>query len=234
MKPRENRPTPKAKRTRKQILDTSLVLFKDKGFDNTSMREIAAATGMSVGTAYYYFRSKDELVLAFYKETQEEAAVQNRETIEETTSFDARFKGLLRFKLQQLTHYRNFFVVLVRTGVDPNHPLSPFSPETKEIREAAIELIRETIRGSDIKVDKALSSSLPRLLWLYQMGIIYFWSNDHSPEQRRTHRLLDLSISIILGMFRLSTMHIPGVGKLNKKVQELLAVIEADQEGAPS
>ena len=45
-------------------------LFREKGFEPTTMRDIAAKAGVALGGAYYYFSSKDAIVLAFYSEMQ--------------------------------------------------------------------------------------------------------------------------------------------------------------------
>src|SRR5947209_20465328 len=58
--------------TRDHLLETALRLFRRKGFDRTTMRDVAEAASMSVGAAYYHFRSKEDLVLAFYRWTQDE------------------------------------------------------------------------------------------------------------------------------------------------------------------
>lgn len=44
-----------------RILKASIALFREKGFDNTSIREIAAASGVSVGLINHYFMNKDIL-----------------------------------------------------------------------------------------------------------------------------------------------------------------------------
>ena len=48
------RATPKAKVTGTKILDAALDLFRTKGFDNTTMRDVAATAGVANGAAYYY------------------------------------------------------------------------------------------------------------------------------------------------------------------------------------
>jgi len=57
----------KADRTRDRILKTALTLFEKKGYENATMREIATQSDSSLGLAYRYFSSKEELVLAFYQ-----------------------------------------------------------------------------------------------------------------------------------------------------------------------
>lgn len=58
----------KQKETRRQAMLTAAAkLFKDQGFAKTSMEDIAAAAGLSVATAYNYFKTKGEICVAIYK-----------------------------------------------------------------------------------------------------------------------------------------------------------------------
>ena len=51
--------------TKLRIYHIAIALFKEKGFDNVTIRDICAASEVSKHTFYYYFTSKDELLLAF-------------------------------------------------------------------------------------------------------------------------------------------------------------------------
>src|SRR3954469_23490284 len=68
----------KSEQTRELIVETALRLFRERGFEATTMRAIAAEAGVSVGNAYYYFSSKEQLVQAYYDRAQaaHEAACQ--------------------------------------------------------------------------------------------------------------------------------------------------------------
>ena len=57
----------KSDATRERILKAALDMFHDRGFDSTTMRDIAAGAEMAIGAAYYYFESKDAIVLAIYE-----------------------------------------------------------------------------------------------------------------------------------------------------------------------
>lgn len=46
---------------RKQILDAALTVFSGKGYHATNVSDVAAEAGVSQGTIYWYFESKDEL-----------------------------------------------------------------------------------------------------------------------------------------------------------------------------
>jgi TetR/AcrR family transcriptional regulator, cholesterol catabolism regulator len=51
-------------RRRHQVFASSMHLFLEKGFHDTSMQEIAAASGMGKSTLYDYFKTKDEILLS--------------------------------------------------------------------------------------------------------------------------------------------------------------------------
>jgi AcrR family transcriptional regulator len=52
--------------TRERILDIALDLFIDKGYEKTSLREIAEELGFSKAALYYHFASKDDILLALH------------------------------------------------------------------------------------------------------------------------------------------------------------------------
>ena len=53
----------KAERTRQAILDVSLSLFEQQGFDRTTMEQIAEQAGIGIATLYRYFPTKDSVLL---------------------------------------------------------------------------------------------------------------------------------------------------------------------------
>jgi len=55
--PRKNNP----QETIERIINASLKLFKEKGFDKTSMQDIVDASDMSKGAIFYHFKSKEEI-----------------------------------------------------------------------------------------------------------------------------------------------------------------------------
>jgi AcrR family transcriptional regulator len=56
---------------RKQIINAASKLFFEKGFDQTTMREISRASGLTMGSLYDYVRSKDDILVLVYKDVVE-------------------------------------------------------------------------------------------------------------------------------------------------------------------
>ena len=57
---------PETASTRERILDVALDLFTEKGFDRTSLREIAERLGVTKAALYYHFSSKDDILMALH------------------------------------------------------------------------------------------------------------------------------------------------------------------------
>ena len=212
--------TARAEDTRRKIYEAAMELFREKGFEQTTMRDIAAQAGVALGGAYYYFSSKDAIVLAFYAEMQQAinqpvlAALAGRKKLGE------RIRSVLDKRLELLEPNRKFCAALFRHAPDSADPLSPFSDESRLIRDGAIEHMRIAAEGSDVKIPSDLKPRLPYLLWLYQMALIMFWLYDRSPNQQSTRKLLEKSLSLLVNLLRISSL--PLMKPLRKAVLDLV------------
>jgi AcrR family transcriptional regulator len=219
------RSTPRAEDTRRKIYDSALQLFREQGFEQTTMRDIAQAAGVALGAAYYYFSSKEAIVLAFYSEMQEGSHEAVLQAMQAHKKMKDRIRCVLQKRFEMLEPNRKFCDALFRHAPDSQDPLSPFSEETRAIREGAIEHLRLAVEGGDTKVPPDLQKRLPYLLWLYQMGLILFWVYDRSPGQQRTEKLLEKSLGLIVNLIRVSTL--PLMKPLRKTVLELVETVAA-------
>lgn len=66
--------SPSAEAKRKEILAAASRLFRERGFAETGMRDIAAALGMTAGNLYYYFENKQALLAYCQEATLDELA----------------------------------------------------------------------------------------------------------------------------------------------------------------
>lgn len=216
--------TAKAEQTRQSIIDAAMRLFRTKGYEKATMRAIADEAGVSIGNAYYYFSSKEQLIQAYYGQIFVEHAEVAARVLDETTTFADRFSGVLLAWVDVAEPYHEFAGKFFKTAAEPTSPLSPFSSDSEETRLAAIELHRQVIEGSDLKLAKALRAELPDLLWLAQMGIVLFWVHDTSEGQQRTRLLIKQAVPIIDRALRLTRL--PGVRGLVDDVIGLVRTIK--------
>jgi len=214
------RVTSRAEDTRRKIYEAAMEMFREKGFEETTMRDIAAKAGVALGGAYYYYSSKDAIVLAFYREMQETSTPLVSGALMDKKKLKERIRAVLDQRLKLLAPNRKFCAALFRHAPDGADPLSPFSEESRLIRDAAVEQMRLAIEGGDVKIPSDLKPRLPYLLWLYQMALIMFWLYDRSPDQERTERLMEKSLGLLVNLLRISSL--PLMKPLRKAALELV------------
>ena len=220
--------TRRGEQTRAHILETALRLFRERGYEETTMRAIAEEAGVAVGNAYYYFRSKEHLIQAFYERTHEEHLEACGEILASERRLEARLLGVMRAKVDTAMPYHRFAGVLFKTAADPNSPLNPFSEESRPLRERATAVFAEVLDGSGTWVrNPGLRTELPHLLWLYHMGVLLYWIHDTSPACVRTYRLVDHTVALIVRLISLANL--PVLSPLVRKALELLAAQREDQ-----
>jgi AcrR family transcriptional regulator len=213
----------KSEATAGKILDAALALFREQGFEAATMRGIAERAGVATGAAYYYYASKDAIVMDFYQRSCEEMQEKLDVALEGIRSLEDGLRELIRVKLAHFGPNRDVLRALLRNGADPKHPLSPFSAETKQVRDLDISWFQRVIKQSGVRVPRDLAKHLPETLWFFQMGVILFWVTDDSVCRQRTEKLLALSCKVVASLVRFSSL--PLMRPLRKPVLELIEIV---------
>ena len=212
----------KSEETRTRILEAALAVFRERGFERSTMREIATTAEVAVGAAYYYFESKDAIVMAFYERSQSQMRPEIEALLDKSKTLEARLRAIISTKFECFGPNRKLLGAL-SAHADPEHPLSPFSSETKTIREQDIAFFSRAVADSAVKLPSNIKPYLPRLLWMYQMGLILFWVYDRSENQKRTMLLYEKTLKMILVTLKLAG--IPLLRPLHRLAAELLEVV---------
>lgn len=224
--------TAKGEQTRALILETAVQMFMERGYEDTTMRAIAERAGVALGSAYYYFRSKEQLIQAFYGRTHLEHVAETRDLLRTERTLRGRLQGVMAAKLRTIEPYHRFSGVLFRTAADPESPLNPFSQESLPARLEATEIFAEVVRGAeDRKLPKDLEAELPDLLWMYHMAIVLYWIHDRSPGRARTWTLMERTVDLVARLIAISTY--PLMGPIRKSVLRLLADLRVPNPAPP-
>ncbi len=99
--------------TRRQILDSSLRLFSERGYARTSVRDIAQAVGITDAAIYYYFDSKKDLLRSLFDERGIVAALKGLEEMDPGPDPEKQLQGVSLAALRILTRNRDFLKVLL-------------------------------------------------------------------------------------------------------------------------
>jgi AcrR family transcriptional regulator len=197
----------KSEATREKILEAALRLFRKRGFDRTTMRDVAAAADLAVGAAYYYFPSKDALVLAYYDRTQEAHTTLAREGMKQATSLDGRLRAVLHTKIDTIERDRKLLSALFRSIGDPTSELSIFASKTRRVRDESIALFREALAPENLPPE--LETSLALAFWSMSMGLVLFFIHDESPKHRKKRLLVDRSVELVAPMLPMAPLLAP-------------------------
>ncbi len=212
----------KSEETRARILESALAVFRERGFEAATMREIALRAEVATGAAYYYFDSKDAIVLAFYDRAQQEMVPDITDQLDHCTNLEARLRAVISHKFSYFQPNRDLLAALT-AHTNPRHPLSPFSAQNAAIRDADVALFARAAADSGVKLPARIRPHLPHLLWLYQMGLILYWVYDESPGQRRTLLLFDKTLQMLLLTLRFANL--PILLPIHRLAADLLDVV---------
>jgi len=208
--------------TRDHILEVALKLFRKRGFEATTMRDIARSAKISLGGAYYYFPSKEALVFAFYDRVQQV----HREKVEATCGGSGdlleRVRAALVAKLDVVEGDRALLGALFRFVGEADHPLSVFGEGARGQREAAIAAFARALEVSELP--PSLRDTAARALWAAHLGLLLHFIHDRSAGQQRTRRLAARIAELFCTAVRLASL--PGASAMLKPLLDALAEAE--------
>lgn len=219
-------PQSKSDRTRAMIRDAALQSFRERGFDATTIRQIAQQTGVSVGTTNYHFASKNELVQELYLEVQHAHRDAALPLLAGADDLIARLGIVYRTGLDQLEPFHDHAPEFLSAAVSPRSPVNPLSPESAPALEIVEALFRDAVDGATRgNVPDDLREALPQALAVGHLLLALFWVYDSSPGRRRTRALLDRGLALL--RLALPLARLPLLRKPLRELLDLVAEVRA-------
>jgi AcrR family transcriptional regulator len=179
----------KSDQTRAKITETAMASFRERGYDQTTIRLIADEAGISVGNAYYYFPTKNHLVQELYLRVQGDHLERVHASFGSSTDIAKRLEVALLCGLDATGPYHDSAAGFLAAAIAPTSAVSPFGPDAAEPRAMAIQVFQEVVDGCTNAIPADLKRQLPELLWLAYMGLTLFWVYDSSEGQSRSRAL---------------------------------------------
>jgi AcrR family transcriptional regulator len=175
--------------TRRRLYETAIGRIATRGWQETTLRDVAQEAGVSVGLLYRYFPSKRAVVLELYDRLSSEYAAMAVPL--QRGRWRDRFIAALTASLDVLRPHRATLAALtpVLVGVSEE---GLFAPQTAFSRQRVQTVFDEAVTGATDAPDPTLGAALGRLLYLLHLGVILWWQLDRSPEQRATDQLVVL------------------------------------------
>jgi AcrR family transcriptional regulator len=194
-----NKEEPRA--TKDLIYETALGLFREKGLEATTMREIAKVAKVALGSAYHYFPSKEAIVAEYYQEIQKAHRERVVQGLPKTKSLRERLALAFHSHTELIRQDRLVLGGVLKFVGEPNHPLSVLGKGTAEIQKQSLKTYRLVLEGH---LPKDLMELAPQFLWTLHMGFILYFLYDDSPNQHKTTELIDSTLELITQFFALN------------------------------
>lgn len=209
MTPPDPEPEPRvrserAERTRAAVYDAAMSLFEERGYDATTMRVIAERAGVSLGSSYTYFPSKEHLILEFYRRLVHAQAEAAAGVLAGSRDLEERISGTLRALIEVVEQVRRTAGSIAASVADPGSPANPFGPASAPLRAEAIAMWRSVVDGSDARLPAEIRAELPELLWVGQMGLLYLWQTDRSAGREATLETIREGVPLFVQMLSLA------------------------------
>ena len=218
--------TAKGSETRREIYEAALTLFRERGFDATTMQQVAERAGVAKGAAYYYFPSKEALIQSYYEEVQQRQEELCAPVFAAKKDLKERLAVALMSKLE-LAKDRKLLGLIFRYTGEPAHPLSCLGPATSATRQRSMAIFAEALKTE--KLPRDLEQLLPVALWALQMGLLVMLFHDTSTGQKKTRRLAAGALELTLQLLKLAKL--PVLKPVRTRVTTLLREADLLSEG---
>lgn len=144
-------------RRRKEIFDASVHLFLEKGFNETSMHEIARAAGVGKSTLYDYFNTKEQILESCFEEEIEKIAGRAQEIMRQELNTPEKLRKIMQMHLEFLVANKQFYLKLSleaqRLSLESQNRIQVMRHAYQDMLR---ELIEEGIRRGELRPVNAL------------------------------------------------------------------------------
>jgi AcrR family transcriptional regulator len=187
----------KQEEIRRSIIHAAVEMFSDKGFEATTMKQIAREVGIGDATIYKYFSSKDKLIFGYYG-LQAELAVEGfmQEPDLESYSLQEKLQLLIDIYLEKLLPDREFVGESLQMIMQsPSILFEEVTPVRKEFVGVIHDLLTEAEQSGEIE-KSPFTAYTAKLTNDFILAILLYWIKDDSDEFSNTTQLVDMSLSL--------------------------------------
>lgn len=175
-------------------------LFREKGLEKTSTRDLATAAGIAAGTLFNYFASKEALALALVADALDEGRAEAHAEIDRHPGTpEEDLFVLLAAAVRSLKPMHDYLGEVLEAGLSPLAH-GALLPEAQRIREGHLQdviavLTRHGLGG-------AANAAVMHLYWALFLSVLAYWSADRSPTHEETRALIDQTVRMFVAPLR--------------------------------
>jgi TetR/AcrR family transcriptional regulator, cholesterol catabolism regulator len=189
--------------SRQEILRTAARLFQQRGYDATSMNDVAAALKLSKGGLYHHFQSKDEILFEIMNHAMEITQERVLDPVRGIADPKERLRALIRLHIGIVLSPRDREITVM---LHENHPLPPalrkrINARKKDYIHFLENLMKEVQEQDQDKVPRQTKGRVsPRAAAFALLGMINWIYQWYKPEgDLQAQNLIPQFTDLILG-----------------------------------
>jgi AcrR family transcriptional regulator len=192
--------------SRQEILRTAARLFQQRGYDATSMNDVAAALKLSKGGLYHHFQSKDEILFEIMNHAMDITQERVINSVRAVADPEQRLRALIRLHIEVVLSPRDREITVM---LHENHPLAPalrkrINSRKKDYVHFVENLIAEVQKAEGQKETQRTrqtgSKVSPRAAAFALLGMINWIYQWYKPEgDLQTHNLIPQFTDLVFG-----------------------------------
>jgi AcrR family transcriptional regulator len=170
--------------SRQEILRTAARLFQQRGYDATSMNDVAAALKLSKGGLYHHFQSKDEILFEIMNHAMQITEERVLAPVRGIADPEERLRTLIRLHIEVVLGVRDREITVM---LHENHPLPPtlrrrINSRKKDYVHFVESLIAEVQKGGVQNGRRSAGRVSPRAAAFALLGMINWIYQWYKPE----------------------------------------------------
>ncbi|MDT8420800.1 MAG: TetR/AcrR family transcriptional regulator [Desulfuromonadales bacterium] len=176
--------------TRQAILTAAIRLFGEKGYDQTSIDDLAVSAGIGKSTVYSYFSTKNEIFLAFCDEEVDRSFRTLKELHDPQAPLLQQLVDLFMMQFRFMTDNREFGRHLLREIVFPQVSSLKSLEHDQRYLNMLEELLQQAREKGQIKADALLATASANFFMIFLGCLsgwyIGYWSNESAVRESMT------------------------------------------------
>ncbi|MFZ0291514.1 MAG: TetR/AcrR family transcriptional regulator [Candidatus Sulfotelmatobacter sp.] len=169
--------------SRQEILRTAARLFQQRGYDATSMNDVAAALKLSKGGLYHHFQSKDEILFEIMNHAMEITDERVLNPVRAIADPEDRLRALIRLHIEVVLSPRDREITVM---LHENHPLPPSLRKRINSRKKDyihfLENLMAEVQNKSRHAHRAKAKVSPRAAAFALLGMINWIYQWYKPE----------------------------------------------------
>ncbi len=185
-------------KNRQALIQAAVDVIEDKGYQKATMREIAKVANLSDAAIYKYFPAKENLLFGYFEYSLHQA-FNELDKIEgfDEYQFVEQIHLLVEKQLDVFAKNKDFVQMAFKEVFAST--LKGTMTESAKHREEYLEFVRRYFEAAVHAEEFPPPPNLDficELFWDWQIGVVYYWLRDTSPEHENTTQVLDKSLAL--------------------------------------